>query len=102
VRQEASKEERNDHYSRGKTALEGRGFLEELIRITSCLTQYAALHLARERLIERSARACPEGRVVLFYDQGFQFTGIEYFEVGKNASRVIHRGEYTAVVLQLD
>jgi hypothetical protein len=40
--------------------------------------------------------------LVLFYDQGFQFTGIEYFEVGKNASRVIHRGEYTAVVLQLD
>ena len=35
-------------------------------------------------------------------DQGLQFGGIECFQVGKNASRVIHRGEYTAVVLQLD
>jgi hypothetical protein len=40
--------------------------------------------------------------LVLFYDQSFQLTGIECFEVGKNASRVIHRGQYSAVVLQLD
>jgi hypothetical protein len=34
--------------------------------------------------------------------QFLQFAGIESFEVGKNARRVIHSRKYTAVVLQGD
>ena len=54
------------------------------------------------RIAGKQLLVMDQNLLVLFYDQSFQFTGIEYFEVGKNASRVIHRGEYTAVVLQLD
>lgn len=61
-------EQRSDHFQHDKTAPQGRGLLEELIRIKSYLTQYAALNLARERLIERSTWGCPPGcnRVLRF------------------------------------
>jgi hypothetical protein len=54
------------------------------------------------RIAGKQLLVMDQNLLVLFYDQGFQFTGIEYFEVGKNARRMIHRGEYTAVVLQFD
>ena len=40
--------------------------------------------------------------IVLRDDQGFQFAGIECFEVGKNTSSAIHCLEYAALFLQHD
>jgi hypothetical protein len=54
------------------------------------------------RIAGKQLLVMDQNLLVLFYDQSFQFMGMQCFEVGKNASRVIHRGEYTAVVLQLD